>query len=118
MEHIKKFENYEHKGITYSHKWKMPLSELRENITNDVLDMALEITDLGYKVHVSGFTRTKGDAPYVWIGGKTSRNFRLEELNYFIDRLHSYFNELDFKTRESHLINQLYVSFEPKNELE
>jgi len=130
MEHLKKFENYEHRGIKYDKKWKMPRNKIREDIEADVREMALEVTDLGYSISLGGFTFNQikweySNKAFIWVGGKSKSKFSYEEISYFIDRLKVYFDDIDFNTAEYFLseqnkesLNQMYLYFWPKNELE
>lgn len=128
MKKIKSFKNYSiNEEIEYDADWKSPESKIRTNLVNNLEDILLDIKDLGYDYHISGFIKLKSpNSPFIWICNKeqTSRGtkkripFKWEdEFNETLLRIEDYLKIEGFKT-ERFILNkgrsmeQLYINFD------
>jgi hypothetical protein len=113
--------------LSYDAEWKMPKSPIREMLEVDLRDILLEITDMGYRVQLSGFVykyikQTSINEsmvfqnPHVWISnGRYDLNWN--EINDTVLRVEDYLRLKGFKT-ERLVLNQggpheqLYIYFD------
>ena len=51
----------------YNADWKRPGNPVREELEKYLREILLEITDLGYRPQLGGFTKGISKSPYVWI---------------------------------------------------
>jgi 2'-5' RNA ligase len=110
--------------LNYDAEWKMPKNPIREMLEVDLRDILLEITDIGYRVQLGGFTKDSeffhSVLPHVWICNKKGDkriSLNWDEINDTVLRVEHYLRLKGFKTERS-IINegrsreQLYIYFD------
>ena len=110
--------------LNYDAEWKMPKNPIREMLEVDLRDILLEITDIGYRVQLGGFTKGSeffhSVLPHVWICNKKGDkriSLNWDEINDTVLRVEHYLRLKGFKTERS-IINegrsreQLYIYFD------
>lgn len=128
-------ESFEYKTrdggiLRYDAEWKMPGSSTREMLENDLREILLEVTDLGYSIQLSGFINSS-EKPYVWVCNKDNgrRNekglipINWEEIEDSLLRIEDYLQLNGFET-ERYIVNegkrleQLYIYFDKVDDIE
>lgn len=106
----------------YDTDWKKPGNPVREMLEVELREILLEITDLGYRPQLSGFTKGFSDSgPYVWICNqkRLSHDDFWNEINDTVERIKDYLIDKDFKVNQD-IINedtrneQVYIYFDIK----
>lgn len=106
----------------YDAEWKKPKNPIREMLEVDLRDILLEIEDLGYSCHLSGFIFSM--IPHVWISNKKDgvrQSINFDDIEDTILRIEYYLNIQGFHTWRE-IINQgkkseqLYIYFDLKQE--
>jgi 2'-5' RNA ligase len=106
----------------YDAEWKKPKNPIREMLEVDLRDILLEIEDLGYSCHLSGFITSM--IPHVWISNKKDgvrQSINFDDIEDTVLRIEDYLNIQGFHTWRE-IINQgkkseqLYIYFDLKQE--
>lgn len=118
------FDNFEYKTedgsiLKYDTEWKMPGSQTRETLEDELGEILLEITDLDYSYHLQGFM-VPSDKPYVWICNKNNGRrapINWEEIEDVLLRVEDYLKINGFETErfilnEGKKMEQLYIYFD------
>ena len=108
--------------LKYDSEWKMANSELRYMIESDLNEILLEISDLGYSHHISGFL--KGHQPHVWVCSKKDGKrgpINFDEIEDTLLRVEDYLKINGFETKrevlnEGRRLEQLYIYFDLRKE--
>ena len=84
-------------GTAYKYEWSLPKSPIRSEINANLMDILLEVKDLGYGAHVGWVT------PHVWIGRKlfSKLKFDTEVVNDTVERVKDYLISEGFEVKES-----------------
>lgn len=104
----------------YDIDWKRPGNPVREMLEVELREILLEITDLGYRPQLSGFTKGFSDSgPYVWICNqkRLSHDYFWNEINDTVERIKDYLIGKDFKVSQDILNEgtrneQVYIYFD------
>jgi hypothetical protein len=108
--------------VEYNADWKRPGNPVREELEKYLREILLEISDLGYRPQLSGFTKVFSESPYVWI-----RNFKRlphdefwNEVNDTLESVKDYLTDTGFKVRQEILNEgssreQVYIYFDMIN---
>jgi hypothetical protein len=128
IDYIKIIVSYKDDDISESLKpeydtdWKKPGNPIREMLEVDIREILLEITDLGYRPQLSGFTKGFSEliirSPYVWICNqkRLSHDDFWNEINDTIERVKDYLSEKGFNVyqdiiNEGSRTEQVYIYF-------
>jgi len=115
-------ENNISEGLVYDVEWKKPGNPIREMLEVDIREILLEITDLGYRPQLSGFTKGFSEliirSPYVWICNqkRLSHDDFWNEIDDTIERVKDYLSEKGFNVyqdiiNEGSRTEQVYIYF-------
>ena len=121
-ESIKEYFEYktrDGKILRYDAEWKMPKNPVREMLENDLREILLEITDLGYSIQLNGFINSS-EMPHVWICNKDNGRrvpINWEEIEDTLSRIEEYLKLNGFETKrfvlnEGKRLEQLYIYFD------
>lgn len=124
------FETFEYKTsdgqiLKYDAEWKIPGSSIREMLENDLREILLEVTDLGYSIQLSGFINSI-EKPHVWICNKDNGKripINWEEIEDSLLRIEEYLKLNGFETErfvlnEGKRLEQLYIYFDKVDDIE
>lgn len=124
IDYIKIIISYKEDNISESIKpeydadWKRPGNPVREELEKYLREILLEITDLGYRPQLSGFTKGFSESPYVWIknGRRLSHDEFWNEISDTVERIKEYLTGNGFKVRQEILNEgssheQIYIYF-------
>lgn len=124
------FETFEYKTsdgqiLKYDAEWKIPGSSIREMLENDLREILLEVTDLGYSIQLSGFINRR-QKPHVWICNKDNGRripINWEEIEDSLLRIEEYLKLNGFETErfvlnEGKRLEQLYIYFDKVDDVE
>jgi hypothetical protein len=129
IDYIKIIVSYKDDDISESLKpeydvdWKKPGNPIREMLEVDIREILLEITDLGYRPQLSGFTSGFSETgPYVWICNqrRLSHDDFWNEITDTSERVKDYLISKGFKISQE-IINegsrheQVYIYFTMSN---
>ena len=124
------FETFEYKTpdgeiLKYDAEWKIPGSSTREMLENDLREILLEVTDLGYSIQLGGFINRR-KKPYVWVCNKDNGRripINWEEIEDSLLRIEDYLKLNGFETErfvlnEGKRLEQLYIYFDKVDDIE
>lgn len=94
-------------AIEYDAGWKRPGNPVREELEKYLREILLEVTDLGYRPQLSGFTKEFSESPYVWISNqrRLSHDEFWNEVNDTVERIKDYLTDNGFNVSQD-IINQ------------
>jgi hypothetical protein len=103
----------------YDSDWKKPGNPIREMLEVDLREILLEITDLGYRPQLSGFTKgISENIPYVWISNhrRLPHDEFWNEITDTVERVKDYLTDKEFKVSQTILNEgsrheQVYIYF-------
>ena len=110
-------------NLEYDSDWKRSDSKFRHDIEKNLLDILLELTDLGYRPQISGFIKGFSQGPYVWIHNakRLSHDEFWSEISDTVERVKDYLTTKGFNINQE-IINegrpgeQVYIYFDKKSE--
>ena len=128
IDYIKVIISYKGDNISESIKpeydadWKKPGNPIREELEKYLREILLEITDLGYRPSISGFTRGvssfRTNSPYVWIknGRRLPHDEFWNDVSDTVERIKHYLTDNGFKVNQEILNEgssheQIYIYF-------
>jgi hypothetical protein len=102
----------------YDTDWKRPGNPVREELEKYLREILLEITDLGYRPQLSGFTKGISKSPYVWIknGRRLPHDEFWNDVSDTVERIKDYLTDNGFKVNQ-YILNeggsneQIYIYF-------
>ena len=131
-------ESIKHEGIEYDSEWKLPTSPIRLELESYLRNILLELEDLGYRPHISGFTESPSKlnslfdllrpkdkkhywlyGPYVWIKNqkRLTHDEFWNEISPVIQAIRNYLESEGFSTKIKTLnqgtaSEQVYIHFD------
>ena len=132
MMYLKPYKIFESDKPEYDADWKRPGNPLREELEVELREILLEITDLGYRPSLSGFTRGfskfQTNTPYVWIRNVRTFPFKKgishdefwNEITDTVERIKDYLTGKGFEVSQNILNEgtsheQVYIYFDMIN---
>lgn len=104
-------------SLEYNADWKRHDSQIRKELELDLNDILLEINDLGFKSHISGWIKGN-DHPYVWIRRTTYSPVPMKDYTHeTVERIKDYLSQKGYQTKVD-VINvdrpamQIYIYFD------
>jgi hypothetical protein len=125
IDYIKIIVSYKEDSISESMKpeydadWKRPGNPVREELEKYLREILLEITDLGYRPQLSGFTKGFSEhGPYVWICNqrRLPHDEFWNDVSDTVERIKDYLTDNGFKVSQEILnegssSEQIYIYF-------
>lgn len=109
--------------LEYDSDWKRSDSKFRHDIEKNLLDILLEVTDLGYRPQISGFIKGFSQGPYVWIHNvkRLSHDDFWSEISDTVERVKDYLTSKGFNINQEILNEgrpgeQVYIYFDKNTE--
>lgn len=104
-------------ALEYNADWKKHDSSIRKELELDLNDILLEINDLGFKSHISGWTQGN-EHPYVWIRRTKDSPVPMKDHTHeTVERIKDYLSQKGYQTKVD-IINvdrpamQIYIYFD------
>lgn len=121
MKYLKSYKMFE--SLSYNADWKKHDSAIRAELERDLNDILLEITDLGFRSHISGWTKgpegmSHFSHPYVWIRSTSKTPVpMIEHTEDVIERIKDYLSGKGYQTKvrffnEGKSSMQIYIYFD------
>lgn len=104
-------------NLSYNADWKKHDSPVRAELEKDLNDILLEVKDLGFRSHISGWTDGTNH-PYVWIKATSKTPTPMvEHTRDVVERIKDYLSQKEYQTKVDTLNDdkssmQIYIYFD------
>ena len=122
MKYISRFKIFEAHfpdKMVFDAPWKESDHRIRKELVKDILDMALEVEDMGYEVYDGGWCKSLSQYPdpFIWIdyNEEGATQIEYDEVKDFIERVEDYLDKKGFESYKRVTTEMIQLFFKQKD---